>query len=240
MGRMDGKVALVTGAARGMGRECAERLAAEGAAVVATDVIDPENGLDGVDFKKLDVSDEADWTRVVEDVLASHGRIDVLVNNAGIIAYEDIESVSLEAWNKVIAVNLTGTMLGMQKVIPVMKENGGGSIVNFSSIWGNAAVAGAAGYHASKGAVRNLTKNAAITYATEGIRANSVHLGSIDCELGAYIARITEDYDKSIMHVCSRNGDVIRTDDAVVVTRDGVRGNRNVNLTREEIKARSN
>lgn len=198
MGRMDGKVALVTGAARGMGRECAERLAAEGAAVVATDVIDPENGLDGVDFKKLDVSDEADWTRVVEDVLASHGRIDVLVNNAGIIAYEDIESVSLEAWNKVIAVNLTGTMLGMQQVIPVMKENGGGSIVNFSSIWGNAAVAGAAGYHASKGAVRNLTKNAAITYATDGIRANSVHPGFIATPL-------TEAQDQGINEVVIGN-----------------------------------
>lgn len=179
MGRMDGKIAVVTGAARGMGRECAERLAAEGATVIATDVIEPEVAFDEIEFQKLDVSDEADWTRVIDGAREAHGRIDVLVNNAGIIAYEDIESVSLEAWNKVIGVNLTGTMLGMQKVVPIMKENGGGAIVNFSSIWGNAAVAGAAGYHATKGAVRNLTKNAAITYAEDGIRANSVHPGFI-------------------------------------------------------------
>lgn len=194
MGRMDGKISVVTGAARGMGRECAERLAAEGATVIATDVIEPEAAFDGIEFQKLDVSDEADWTRVIEGVRAAHGRIDVLVNNAGIIAYEDIESVSLEAWNKVIGVNLTGTMLGMQKVVPIMKENGGGAIVNFSSIWGNAAVAGAAGYHATKGAVRNLTKNAAISYAEDGIRANSVHPGFITTPL-------TEAQDSAINEV---------------------------------------
>ena len=129
---------------------------------------------------KLDVSVAADWDRVVSAILAKHGRIDVLVNNAGIVAcYEPIHGTDLESWNRVLAVNLTGSFLGMQAVLPAMRKAGKGSIINFSSIWGNVGVPGAAAYNAAKGGVRNMTKNAAVTYAPENIRVNSVHPGLI-------------------------------------------------------------
>lgn len=179
-GRVAGKVALITGAGRGMGWAVAALLADEGATVIATDVVDPLDPLPGqVEFRRLDVTDEGAWKATVGAAVREHGHIDVLVNNAGIIAYEPIEELSLADWRKVIDVNQTGVFLGMREVIPTMRANGGGSIINFSSIWGNAAVAGAHAYHATKGAVRNMTKNAAITHATEGIRVNSVHPGFI-------------------------------------------------------------
>lgn len=183
--RVTGKVAIVTGGSQGIGRATAELLAEEGATVVVGDVKEPEKPFasDRVEFAELDVTDADSWRRVVEDVAGRHGRIDVLFNNAGIIAYEPIEELDLEAWNRVVAVNQTGVFLGMKHVAPMMRENGGGSIVNSSSIWGNVAVAGAHTYHATKGAVRNMTKNAALTYATEGIRANSLHPGIINTPL---------------------------------------------------------
>ena len=116
---------------------------------------------------------------MVCDVVQRHGRVDVLVNNAGIIAYEALDELELADWHQVIAVNQTGVFLGMKAVVPSMLANGAGSIVNVSSIWGNAAVAGAHAYHATKGAVRNMSKNAAITYAERGIRVNSLHPGFI-------------------------------------------------------------
>lgn len=179
MDRVKDKVALVTGAARGMGLACAQALRDEGAIVHASDVNPPETDLENIAFHTLDVADREAWTAVVDEIVKEHGRIDILVNNAGIIGYQDIESVSADEWQKVLGVNLNGVLFGMQAVIPHMKKQQAGSIVNFSSIWGNAAVAGAAAYHATKGAVRNLTKNAAITHAADGIRANSVHPGFI-------------------------------------------------------------
>jgi 3alpha(or 20beta)-hydroxysteroid dehydrogenase len=185
-GRVEGKVALVTGAAQGMGRAVATMLAGEGATVIATDVRDPAGDLpSSVTFRRLDVTDEHDWKRVIEAVREEHGRLDVLVNNAGIIAYESVSELSVDDWRRVIDVNQTGVFLGMREAIPVMRANGKGSIVNFSSIWGCAAVAGAHAYHATKGAVRNMTKNAAMTHATDGIRVNSVHPGFIDTPLTA-------------------------------------------------------
>jgi len=185
VGRVEGKVAIVTGAAQGIGRTTAELLAEEGAIVVAGDIKKPEVpfGSDRIEFAELDVADPDSWKRVVDDVVGRHGHVDVLFNNAGIIAYEPIEELDLEAWNKVLSLNQTGVFLGMKTVAPVMRENGGGSIINSSSIWGNVAVPGAHSYHATKGAVRNMTKNAAITYATEGIRANSLHPGIINTPL---------------------------------------------------------
>lgn len=181
MARLAGKVALITGAARGMGRTTAELFADEGATVIAGDVREPEPAFasEAIESVHLDVSSEDAWRSVVSDVLDRHGRIDVLVNNAGIIQYEGLEDMTLEIWHRTIAVDQTGVFLGMREVVPVMKRNGGGSIVNISSIWGSAAVSGAHAYHAAKSAVRNMTKNVAMEYARDGIRANSVHPGYI-------------------------------------------------------------
>jgi NAD(P)-dependent dehydrogenase (short-subunit alcohol dehydrogenase family) len=181
MARLADKIALVTGGARGMGRVTAELFAQEGAHVVAADVREPDPAYesDAIEAVELDVSSEEQWRSVVAGVVDRHGRIDVLVNNAGVIQYEGLEELTLETWHRTIAVDQTGVFLGMREVVPVMKRNGGGSIVNISSIWGSAAVSGAHAYHAAKSAVRNMTKNVALTYVADGIRANSVHPGYI-------------------------------------------------------------
>ncbi|OCC07029.1 oxidoreductase [Labrys sp. WJW] len=182
--RLKDKVALVSGAARGMGYEIADLFAREGAITYAGDIAGPDRPYAvGVESVRLDVSREEDWAGAIETILARHGRIDVLVNNAGIIAYEPLDELDLAAWQRVIAVNQTGVFLGMRAVVPAMRRQKGGSIVNFSSIWGNAAVGGAHAYHATKGAVRNMTKNAAMSYVADGIRVNSVHPGFIDTPL---------------------------------------------------------
>lgn len=179
MDRLKGKVAIVTGAGRGIGRGIAELFAEEGATVVATSQSQTHHFNDGIEYHQHEVASEEDWHRVVGDVVARHGRVDVLVNNAGIIAYQSLDDLSLADWERVVAVNQTGVFLGMRAVLPSMLSHGAGSIVNLSSIWGNAAVAGAHAYHATKGAVRNMSKNAAITYASRGVRINSLHPGFI-------------------------------------------------------------
>jgi NAD(P)-dependent dehydrogenase (short-subunit alcohol dehydrogenase family) len=182
--RLKGKVAIVTGASRGMGHAVAELFAREGAKVVAGDITAPEPAYSkGIEAIKLDVTSEDNWKSVVAATVKKHGRLDVLVNNAGIIAYEPLDELDVKAWMRVIAVNQTGVFLGMREAIKVMKKQKSGSIINFSSIWGNAAVGGAHAYHATKGAVRNMTKNAAMTYVADGIRVNSVHPGFIDTPL---------------------------------------------------------
>ncbi len=179
MGRLDGKVALVSGAAQGIGRAVAELFAEEGAVVHAGDV-KPVASARNIEPLTLDVTRPEDWAKAVDTILARHGRLDILVNNAGIVrAYEQMLETDLEAWNAVVAVNLTGSFLGIKAVLPAMRAAGRGSIVNFSSIWGSVGVAGAAAYNAAKGGVRNMTKNAAVTYAGENIRVNSVHPGLI-------------------------------------------------------------
>ncbi|MBN9253542.1 MULTISPECIES: glucose 1-dehydrogenase [unclassified Mesorhizobium] len=179
MGRLDGKVALVSGAAQGIGRAVAELFAEEGAVVHAGDV-KPVAPARNIEPLTLDVTRPEDWAKAVDTILARHGRLDILVNNAGIVrAYEQMLETDLEAWNAVVAVNLTGSFLGIKAVLPAMRAAGRGSIVNFSSIWGSVGVAGAAAYNAAKGGVRNMTKNAAVTYAGENIRVNSVHPGLI-------------------------------------------------------------
>ncbi len=194
MDRLKGKTALVTGAGRGIGRAIAETFAREGATVLATGrgeestLGDPEGV---VEWHRLEVSSEADWRRVVRHAEDTLGGVDVLVNNAGIITYDLPHEVTLEDWSRVVAVNQTGTWLGMREVVPGMLRRGGGSIINVSSIWGNAAVAGAHAYHATKGAVRNMSKSAAITYAKDGIRVNSLHPGFI-------VTPLTDAQDPSI------------------------------------------
>jgi len=182
--RLEGKVALITGAAGGIGRAAAELFAEEGARVYAADIA-PVDGLDGaITPLRLDVTDEADWRVGVEKIVAETGRIDVLFNNAGLVgSYEPIDTIPLEDWRRVLDVNLNGVFYGARTVVPVMKAAGGGSIVNTSSIWGIAGAAGVAAYTASKGAVRLLTKNLALSYVGDGIRANSLHPGIIDTPL---------------------------------------------------------
>lgn len=179
MNRLQGKIAIVTGAGRGIGRSIAETFAAEGATVIATSQHVHNDYSAGIESHVQDTADAAGWDAIIADVIARHGRVDVLVNNAGIIAYETLDALTMDDWNRVVAVNQTGVWLGMKAVVPSMLEHGNGSIINVSSIWGNAAVAGAHAYHATKGAVRNMSKNAAITYATQGIRVNSIHPGFI-------------------------------------------------------------
>lgn len=187
---LQGKVAIVTGGASGIGEATVEALFAAGAFVVITDISDLlgealvkrlNGGGARVRYRHLDVTDEAQWARAVGETVQELGRVDILVNNAGIGTLPDVEQETVEGWSKVIAVNETSVWLGMKYAIPAMRRSGGGSIVNVSSIFG--AVGGFGGsvaYHAAKGAVRLMTKNAAIRYAKEGIRINSIHPGFVD------------------------------------------------------------
>ena len=177
MQRLEGKVAVVTGAARGIGRAIAERMTVEGASVVACDVL-PAAG----DFTlslALDVASEGDWAHVVAETEAAVGRIDVLVNNAGVTTDKDLHETEVDEWERVLAVDQTGVFLGMRAVIPGMRQQGAGAIVNISSILGAVSVPGIAAYHAAKGAVLTMTKNAAVTYAKDGVRANAILPGWI-------------------------------------------------------------
>lgn len=186
MGLLDGKVAIVTGGSRGLGAAIAEAFVAEGALVTITDVLEQEGealaarlSADGGSavFAPQDVSDEARWQSVVNDVNQRHGTVDVLVNNAGVISMEPIEHETLAAWNRVLAINLTGVFLGMRAVLPGMRAQRSGAIVNVSSTWGLVGAVGAAAYQASKGGITLLTKNAAATYAPDNVRVNSLHPG---------------------------------------------------------------
>ena len=179
--RLANKVALITGGARGIGRATVELFAKEGAKVHACDLSFGEDfATDGVVRHRLDVTDFANWEEVVREIIDQDGRIDILFNNAGtVLSYAGIVEISIEDWNKVIAINQTGPFYGMKAVIPHMKAIGGGSIINTSSIWGIAGAAGVSAYTASKAAVRHMSKNAALTYVGDGIRVNSIHPGII-------------------------------------------------------------
>ena len=182
MSRLDGKIAIVTGASGGIGRATAETFAEEGAVVYATDVTEPSPGFADarIRFFKHDVASAEAWDRLVVEAIARCGRIDILVNNAGIGgSMAPVTDENLESWDRVIAVNLTGPFLGMRAVLPHMRERKTGSVINVSSIWGNAAVAFGAAYHATKGAVRQLTKHAAVVCGPDNVRVNSVHPGVV-------------------------------------------------------------
>ena len=185
--RLPGKVAMITGAAHGMGAEEARLFAREGAKVMIADVLEEEgkqleaeiNQAGGeAMFVRVDVTSEADWKRVVEATVARFGKLDILVNNAGLSSTSVADPLDTDGWRRIMEVNATGVFLGTKYAIPAMKQAGGGSIVNISSIMGF--VGGESGhpaYHASKGAVRIFTKATAVKYGPDGIRANSVHPG---------------------------------------------------------------
>ena len=188
-GRLAGKVALISGAARGQGEAEARLFAQEGASVVAGD-IRTELGEQVVAeivahagqavFTPLDVSSEDDWARAVALAESAYGRLDILVNNAAIIGLEGIMDTSLEAWNRVLAVNQTGTFLGMRAAIPALRRAGGGSIVNISSVLATMGRGNSASYTATKGAISALTRTVSVELATEGIRVNAVQPGGVE------------------------------------------------------------
>jgi NAD(P)-dependent dehydrogenase (short-subunit alcohol dehydrogenase family) len=185
--RLAGKVAIITGAASGMGAATARRFAREGCTVVIADMLEAEgkqvaqeivtaNG--AASFLRLDVTQEENWRQVVADTVAAHGKLDILVNNAGISGSAVTDTLETPMWDRLMEINGRGTFLGIKFAVPEMQKNGGGSIVNLSSISG---VVGQKrihiGYNASKGAVRTLTKSVAVQYGADNIRCNSVHPG---------------------------------------------------------------
>jgi len=191
-GRLEGKVAIVTGAARGQGEAEARRFVAEGAAVLLTDVLDAEGQAvadslgERAAYRHLDVSAEDEWIAAVEDVEARFGPVTILVNNAGILDFASVEHQDVEKFRRVLDVNLVGTLLGMKSVTPSMRRAGGGSIINISSnggIWGLPSLGA---YVASKWAVRGLSKTAALDLGKRGIRVNSLHPGGIDTPMTSF------------------------------------------------------
>ncbi|MFQ3315765.1 MAG: 3alpha(or 20beta)-hydroxysteroid dehydrogenase [Candidatus Poriferisodalaceae bacterium] len=196
MGRLTGKVAIITGGARGQGAAEAELFRDEGATVIITDVLDEDGGktaaqLD-IEFLHHDVSSVDEWEAVVADVIAHHGRIDILVNNAGILRGARLVNTSDEIWNETVAINQTGVFLGMRTVAPQMISQESGSIVNVSSVAGLEATFASMAYGATKWAVRGMTKIAALELGRNNIRVNSIHPGLINTEM-------TSEFDKEKM-----------------------------------------
>jgi NAD(P)-dependent dehydrogenase (short-subunit alcohol dehydrogenase family) len=213
--RVAGKVALVTGGASGLGAESARRLVREGAKVALTDLASEAGeavaraiSADGGEaiFFNHDVTSEADWARVVAATLARFGRLDVLVNNAGIaLSGLNLMTHSLEAWRRVLSVNLDGVFLGLRHSGPAIAQGGGGSVINMSSIMGKVGAAGGAAYCASKGGVLMLTKAAALEWASVNIRVNSIHPGFIETPLVSTILHEAENGNEMRALLISRH-----------------------------------
>jgi len=189
MGELDGKVAIITGAARGQGGAAAEVFVREGAKVVITDILDELGEKlaaslgDSTYYRHLDVSNEDDWAAVVAEAVETFGKVDVLVNNAGFLHFSALEDTPLADYIRVININQVGCFLGMRAVTKPMIANGGGSIVNISSVEGLAGMPGLVAYTATKFAIRGMTKVAALELGARGIRVNSVHPGMIQTDM---------------------------------------------------------
>jgi 3(or 17)beta-hydroxysteroid dehydrogenase len=205
MGRLEGKTALVTGAASGIGLQTSIRLAEEGAQVMMTD-INLEEGLQQAEkpganaaFLKLDITEEEEWISVLGETVKRFDRLDILVNSAGMVLIADVEQITLEDWRKVHAVNLDGTFLGCKHGVRVMKEFGAGSIINLSSVSGMIGGFNLAAYNSSKGAVRMLTKSVALHCARAGygIRCNSIHPPFIKTPMLESMIRDSPDPEKA-------------------------------------------
>ena len=205
MGRLEGKTALVTGAASGIGLQTSIRLAEEGARVMMTD-INLEEGRQQAEklganatFLKLDITEEEEWISVLDETVKRFDRLDILVNSAGMVLIADVEQITLEDWRKVHAVNLDGTFLGCKHGVRVMKEFGAGSIINLSSVSGMIGGFNLAAYNSSKGAVRMLTKSVALHCARAGygIRCNSIHPTFIETPMLESMIRDSPDAEKA-------------------------------------------
>lgn len=192
MKRVQDKVILVTGGAMGMGQSHSELLASQSAWVFVADVnqTQGQSTVDGIrknggkaDFLKLDVTQEADWNAAVNQIVERAGRLDVLVNNAGILILKPVQDTSNQEWDRIFDVNVRSVFIGTRAAIPVMQKQGGGTIVNISSIYGLVGAPGASAYEASKGAVRLFTKSCAVDLAPFNIRVNSVHPGVIETQM---------------------------------------------------------
>ncbi|MCY4555842.1 MAG: glucose 1-dehydrogenase [Chloroflexi bacterium] len=193
MARLEGKVALISGGARGQGAIEARMFAEEGASVVIGDILDDQGRQTqaelqelgyNVTYVHLDVTSESDWEAAVQSAVDTYGKLDVLLNNAGILIRKNIEETTEDDWDRIFAVNAKGVFLGTKAAIPAMREAGGGSIINISSTAGLVGSPnGSASYTATKGAVRLFTKSTAIQHAREGIRCNSIHPGPIETDM---------------------------------------------------------
>jgi len=212
MGKLDGKVALISGGARGQGAAEAETFAREGARVVFGDILDAEGRKveatirdhgGQATYVHLDVTREADWQSAVKTTLDAHGRLDILISNAAIVIPRvPIEERTVEEWDRVMAVNAKGVFLGTKHAIPAMRRSGGGSIVNISSVAGvEQSLHQEPAYAASKGAIRIFTKVTASQHAKDGIRCNSVHPGPVDTEMFHSAFRDREAMERRLQRV---------------------------------------
>ena len=223
-GRLEGKVALITGAARGQGAQHARVLAQEGASVVLGDLLDAEVASVAEDVRAeggaaehlhLDVSEGDQWAEAVERSERRFGKLDVLVNNAGIISEGGAVDEPEDVWNRVIAVNQTGVFLGMKHAVPAMRRAGGGSIVNIASTLGIVGTEDYIAYQASKGAVRQMTKSGALSYVGDGIRVNTICPGFVSSPMTEALGPEIHEHDVG-MTPMGRPGQPIEVSYAVV------------------------
>lgn len=202
MGRLQGKVVIVTGGARGMGAATSRLFAKEGAAVVIADVLVEEGEAlaqeigDQALFVRLDVRNEDEWKQAADAAVSRFGRIDVLVNNAAVVHFCGIENLAKEDLERVLGINVIGTLLGIKTIAPIMKQQGKGAITNISSIDGLRGCNGLSAYTASKWAVRGLTKSAALEFGPFGVRVNSIHPGGVDTVMGNPAGRADAELNK--------------------------------------------
>lgn len=214
MNRLLNKVAIVTGGARGMGAQTCRLFVQEGARVVIADVLDEEGEAlarelgEAARYRRLDVRDESAWASVVAEAVDAFGRVDVLVNNAAVLAFGGITELAKADFERVVAINLVGTFLGIRTVAPFMKQQRAGSIVNISSVDGLRGVNALAAYVSSKWGVRGLTKAAALELGHHGVRVNSIHPGGVNTVMSNPTGAPVEEVNKGYRNIpAQRVGD---------------------------------